>query len=225
MKSYLRKRCICAWFVSALVVLATAMSLGGCVSTERDNSPGFQDARDPSPTPETMHALANILAAQGRQRDSAMILRRLMREHPRYAPAYSKLAELYVRSDRIDRAIDILEAGLDVAPEDPTLHNNLGMCKLLQADYPTALAHFVEATRLRPDHRAYLANRAMTLGLLGRYGESLELYKQFLEPHRAHHNLAVICLSRDDLTRARRHQALARSLKPHPPPGARPGQR
>ena len=216
MTAHLRNCDMRTWIVPALVLLMIAMSLG-CANTEVNNAPGFQDARDPSPTPETMHALANILAAQGRKRDSAMVLRRLIDEHPRYAPAYSKLAELHVRTDRLERAIEILKDGLDVAPEDPALHNNLGMCKLLQNDYPKALAHFTEATRLHPDHRAYLANRAMVLGLLGRYDESIELYKRFLEPHHAHHNLAVICRSRDDLTRARRHQALARSLKPQPP--------
>ncbi|MEX1015443.1 MAG: tetratricopeptide repeat protein [Phycisphaeraceae bacterium] len=214
--------CFCFTAQRAAVGL-TLMLLAGCLvgcagsaGHRGAGGPDFQRAGDPTPAPETLHALANILATQGRHPEAMTVLRRIMHEHPDYAPAYSKMAELYIQNDRPAEAEEVLARGLAVAPDDAVLHNNMGMCRMLAGDHEQALASFSEACRIAPRNEAYMGNQAAAMGMLGQYDEAIDIYLRMLPEHEAHHNLAVLCEARDDFERADEHRALAQSLQPKP---------
>ena len=150
----------------------------------------------------TLVAMARLVASQGRDEQARFTLARVIHEHPGCLTAYVELAELHLRHRRVNAAQDVLRRGLAVAPRDPVLLNDLGMCWLLRKDYDRALKQFAMAAAAGPDNARYRANLALALGMAGRYDECLAAYEQVLHPADAHYNLAVICDSRNDTERA-----------------------
>jgi len=180
----------------AAVVLGWAAL--GCQSTGSSANKGkpltadeaFEKGQELPPTPRTMYASAKILAAQGRDAESETALRTLMRDHPKFSPAYNALAELQMRHRRVEDAQITLDAGLKIAPRDPILLNNLGMCRMTKNDFSGALAAYTKAASAAPDNARYRGNMAAALGMMGRYEESLALYQQILSTADAHYNVA-----------------------------------
>lgn len=163
----------------------------------------FADGVDRDPAPTTVHALAQILIKQGKDKQAEFVLMRLIKEHPKFIPAYNELAELYLRTERLGDAVETLELGLKMAPEDPVLLNNLGMCHLLRENYEEALESFTAAAAVFPTDARYRSNMATALGMQGNYDECLALYEQVVPPDEAHYNLAVVCEARGDEERAK----------------------
>ena len=153
---------------------------------------------DRPPTAKTLYAMADILTTQGRDSESEVLLKRIIREYPEFLPAYNSLAELQMRQGRINEAIETINSGLRIRPEDPVLLNNLGMCWTIRRDYEKALAMFTTASGIMPENARYRANMAVALGLLGRYQESLSLFEQILPEEQAKHNIDVIRRFRKD---------------------------
>ncbi len=152
---------------------------------------------DPPPSTKTLYSMAEILAAQGKDKECEFVLRRCVQEHPRFTPAYNSLAELQMRQGRIHEAIDTLSAALKIGPRDPVLSNNLGMCLLLRKEYARALEQFTSAAGLVPENEKYRGNMATALGLLGRQEESLALLQQILPRDKADYNAEVLRKAHD----------------------------
>jgi len=152
--------------------------------------PISQDNRPP--TPKTLYAMADILATQGRDSECESLLKRIVQEDPKFLPAYNALAELQMRQGRTNAAIETLQGALAIQPGDPVLLNNLGMCRIAQHDYESALTMFSKAAGIMPENAKYRANMAVSLGLMGRDEESLSLFKQVMPEDQANHNLSVL---------------------------------
>ena len=183
-------------------VFICVFCLVGCSGTTRSTSNikptidrselEFQSGRDRPPTAKTLYAMADILAAQGKDSDCQFILKRIIQEYPQFFPAYNSLAELQMRQGRVNEAIETISGGLRVHPGDPVLLNNLGMCRMVQKDYEKALEMFTKAAGIMPANTRYRANMAVALGLMGRYEESLALFRQILPEDQANHNISVL---------------------------------
>jgi len=226
---------VCSLFLQSALLLG----LGACTNPNhssisyseqgRAEAAWLKGAKRP-PEPRTLYALAKILVAQGRDDQAQFVLARLMHEHPKFIMAYIEQAEIHMRHDRNNAAETILSEGLAVLPKDPVLLNNLGMCYMFRRDYQRALAQFRTATAAAPDNARYRVNLALALGLLGRYEESLAVYKQALSADEAHFNLAVICEARNDHDRAVSEFRISRWLressakKQKPKPSTRPAK-
>jgi Flp pilus assembly protein TadD len=196
----------------SILLLGALVSLAGCVSTSPGRSAqahasagAARAARDDAsfaagtrraPTPQTSFALAKILVGQGRDRDALYILQRMLRDTPRFLPAYNELAGVYVRADRIDDARDVISAGLKLAPNDPVLWNNLGMCNFLQGRHEQALEDYTRAAERAPSNPQYRANRAAALAMLGRDVEAKREYRSVLDGTATRHNLEVLSKAR-----------------------------
>ena len=152
----------------------------------------FQKNANRPPTANTLYAIADILATQGKDSDCEYILRRINQEYPQFFPAYNRLAELQMRQGRINEAIGTISKGLSMRPTDPVLLNNLGICWMIRRDYEKALEMCTKAAGVEPENARYRANMAVVLGLMGRYEESLSLFKQILPEDQANHNLSVL---------------------------------
>jgi Flp pilus assembly protein TadD len=152
---------------------------------------------DVPPTARTLYSMAEILAAQGKDKECEFVLRRCIQEYPRFTPAYNGLAELQMRQGRVHEAVATLSKALEVRPKDPVLLNNLGMCLLLRKEYASALDRFTQACGLVPESEKYRANMATALGLLGRDEESLALFKQTLTIEKAKHNVEILRKARE----------------------------
>jgi Flp pilus assembly protein TadD len=180
------------------VCIACLALLCGCAEPTRS---GFNGGNKPTPpeikpdqppTAKTLYSMAEILAGQGKDKECEFVLRRCLQEHPRFTPAYNRLAELQMRQGRVHEAIATLTKALEIRPKDPVLLNNLGMCFLMRKDYDKALDRFTQAGGLVPENEKYRANMAIALGLLGRQEESQALLEQVLPQDQAKHNAEVL---------------------------------
>ena len=174
-----------------LIRKPAALSLSPSTMKTSDAT-AFEAGANLPPSPKTLYATARILASQQRDLECETVLRRVIQAEPRFMPAYCDLGELQVRHRRFDEAINTLAAGLDVAPNDAVLLNNIGMCWLLKGKYERALRAFTQATAQAPRQKRYRMNMATALGMLGRYEECLALYEQMIEPGDVQHNLVVL---------------------------------
>ena len=214
--SRMTQRLSCFRTLTALLLLA---SFAGCMKPADWNIRWFENTRDTDlaetlaadaadeenpigadqpPTAHTLYSLASILAAQGRDRECQIVLIKTIRDYPEFLPAYCNLAELHLRQNRVSEAVATLQAGLAVAPGDPVLTNNLGMCSIIKGDYDQALAYFTEAAGANPGARKYRANMGLAIGMQGRYEESLALYRQVVGEEQALKNLEIILAAKGD---------------------------
>ena len=180
---------ICLLLCGCLQTPATGPQDAPVLSSDEEGLQ-FQSADRP-PSPRTLYATAEILAAQGKDSECESVLRRCVGQYPSFIPSYNRLAELLMRQGRMYQAKDILAMALTISPEDPVLLNNLGMCHLMQKQYRKALDCFTEAGRV-PESEKYRANMATALGLLGRNEEALALLRQVLPEEQANHNAEVL---------------------------------
>jgi len=184
------------------VGIVCVLCLGGCsepaasgpesVWGANDADIDFQTANSRPPTAKTMCAMADILATQGRDPECEYVLRRVLREHPEYLPAYNSLAELQMRQGLTSEAIETLRTALGLHPGEPTILNNLGMCRIVRGEYEDALDMFTKAAGSRPEYAKYRANMAVALGLIGREEESLALFSQVTSEDKANQNVTVL---------------------------------
>jgi len=163
---------------------------------------------DQPPTPKTLLAMADILAAQGKDRECEFVLSTCIRQHPGFAPPYNSLAELQMRQGRVTEAANVLSGALRHWPNDSVLLNNLGMCFLIRREYETALKYFTRAAAYIPESEKYRANMATSLGMLGRDAEALALLRQILPEEETVHNAEVL--------RKARQKALGTSVNSTP---------
>jgi Flp pilus assembly protein TadD len=195
--------------LSSLVLAASALIISGCAGgpSARDADRQFQSGADRAPTAQTLYNAARLMVDQGRDEEAIWTLKRVNRDYPAFSPAYCALAECHMRANRNGEAVTILNTGLQKAGEDAVLINNLGICAMMKGEYDTALAHFTRAAGLAPGNVRYRANMAAALGRMGRFDESLTLYKQVLPEVDSHYNVAVLAEGRNDKDRAAREYA------------------
>jgi Flp pilus assembly protein TadD len=190
-----------------LACAAGLILLCGCEEPQQANNPkGPQLNKAPRetevrpdvpPTAKTLYSMAEILAAQGKDKECEFVLRRCIQEYPRFTPAHNNLAELQMRQGRVHEAVATLSKALEVRPKDPVLLNNLGMCLLLRKKYAQALDRFTQASGLVPESEKYRANMATALGLLGREEEAQALFEQTLTIEKAKHNVEILREARE----------------------------
>lgn len=169
-----------------------ASSESGMDLAANNSEQEFQKQDNRPPTSKTLYSIADILAVQGRDTECEFVLKRIIREYPRYLPAYNSLAELQMRQGRINLAIDTIHDAFRINSEDPLLLNNLGVCWIIRGDYEKALELFTRAACIKSENTRYRMNMAVALGLMARYEESLSLFKQVLPEDQANHNLNVL---------------------------------
>lgn len=192
------------------------VSLTACVTQDTRAEAGDQSAEpsgDRAPSAQTLYSMSKIMVSRGKDPEAEAVLAKLIADHPRFMPAYADLSELYMRNDRPDSAVEVLQAGVKVAPEDALMLNNLGICLLMQGRYEEALDRFTAATTGVPKDARARANMAVALGMLGRLDESLAIYMQLVSPADAHYNLGVLCEARKDSARAAEEFEIAESLR------------
>jgi len=179
----------------ALTLLLAVPLLGACAS-DASGAPDWAAAANREPDADSLHAVARLYVAQGRDREAEASLRQVLDRDPGFLPAYEELARLYVRRELLDGAIAALELGLRQDAQDPVLLNDLGLCRLLQHDLRGATEAFTRAAGASPDDTRPRANLALALALLGRDEEALALWQQLLPSAEAAANVALVAASR-----------------------------
>ena len=92
-----------------------------------------------------------------------------------------KLGEDYlVQGDTINARSKFLDAVV-LAPEDPQLHNRLGMLEMSQGNFEQAQKYYTKACALAPDVSRYHMRLGDSLQRLGKYEDSIQSYARSLE--------------------------------------------
>lgn len=181
---------------------ALAVGLAGCTSTTtfEQNDPTdpshYGENDDPlgnqAPTIRTLHSAARVCAARGQDSQAELAYAELIKRHPHYMPGYAELCELYLRNDMVETAEMVLIQGLEVAPDDAVLRNNLGMCHLFQREYEAALEQFTQSASIAPEDARNRANMAVSLAMLGRMDEAYANYQLIVPEKDARANMRLL---------------------------------
>jgi len=182
--------------IAGVALGAVAIIASGCATTQaaQKDARGEREeqADGTSPKAKTMYGMCRIMRAQGKTEQAELALVGLMSEYPSFSPAYNDLAEINLERGHLDRAMHYLNEGLKVAPTDPVLQNNAGVCALLQHDYAKALEHFQAATAIAPYEARYKANVALATGLNGDPETGRALYKDVVSGEVADYNTEIV---------------------------------
>ncbi len=127
---------------AALVALVgvVAITTGGCASMAGNpatRSAGLADSellRNHPPNANTVYGMARLLRSQNKNGQAEFVLLGLLRNHPTFGPAYNDLAEIRMSQNRFDEAVEYLDQGIAVSPNDAVLVNNAGVCAVLKRD-------------------------------------------------------------------------------------------
>jgi Flp pilus assembly protein TadD len=103
-----------------------------------------------------------------------------------------RLAVLYDKKGEFIQASTEYELALQLTPNDPDLHNDLGYSHYLRGDWAKAEEHFAKATKFAPTHKRAWMNRGMALVLLGRSDEGLQCFRKVVSEAEARANLAFL---------------------------------
>lgn len=103
---------------------------------------------------------------------------------PEYAPAWERLAGIYVNqagvgildfAEGIALARDAADKALAIDPDYAQAHDLLGWIELLHNDFAASAAHFSRALELEPTNPSIVSNASALLSSLGRFDEAIAL--------------------------------------------------
>jgi tetratricopeptide (TPR) repeat protein len=104
---------------------------------------------------------------------------------PRFIEGYRSLGRLYADLDYLDRAVQVLQAGLQVVVEDTEdeahLHHLLGTVYQQQRDYDAAVNEFREALDLMPSLREAVFALGWTYSLQDNREEARRYLKRYVD--------------------------------------------
>lgn len=110
----------------------------------------YQTAVSKNPRdPFLFHSLGSLYSRSGRDDLAETNWRKALAISPGFGPAVVELAALYARTDRLTRAIEVLEAGreaVQVAPWGPRIRRNLGFAYLRLGKMDAARERLTQAT-------------------------------------------------------------------------------
>ncbi|GMG86148.1 tetratricopeptide repeat-containing sulfotransferase family protein [Biformimicrobium ophioploci] len=118
---------------------------------------------------------------QKRPKEAERICRALLQEQPGNLPHLQLLAHSLILQERLAEAEALLHRGLKLAPDLPSLHDELGSLYAQSARYDQAIAAFDQAISLDSNNPRTHQKRAKALHLLGRDSEAETAFRKFLE--------------------------------------------
>jgi tetratricopeptide (TPR) repeat protein len=135
--------------------------------------------------------------------------------------AHVNLGETFLNQERTEEATVHFRAAVEIRPNDPAAHLNLGTCERRQKNYVPALQEDQAVLRLTTDQglRAYaLVNMGSDYRLLKNYAQAKESYQAALgvnpEAARAFVGLGVIAQKTGEFSEAARNYSRAVELEP-----------
>ena len=137
---------------SAVLIAIAVLAVGCATMPGAGVEAGLRsaDAHYQDPTAKTLYAMSRVLQSQGKLPQAESVLLRLIKEYGDFVPSYSDLAGLRVQQGRLDEAVALLDAAAKMAPNDPVILNNRGICLLMKGDAEAALPCFEKAAACDP---------------------------------------------------------------------------
>jgi tetratricopeptide (TPR) repeat protein len=152
--------------------------------------------------PETMCAIGDVQLELAQdttrlptQRDQAreqarLSYNRALKLDAKCVRAYRGLAQLALTVGDRQTAAQHIQQALQVAPNDATLHNDLGTIHAMAKDWNGAVSHLHKATQLDAGNLAYRKTLGFTLVRAGQYDAGYEWLSRAMTTEAAHYNMA-----------------------------------
>ncbi len=106
--------------------------------------------------------LANITQDYDKELDSIFLLQKAIAVDPTYYKGYYNLGNLYLKDNKIVKAINNYELAIKYNKEFPYSYYNLGICHYKDGNYSKAKFNFLKAIKLKPTEQNFYYNLALT---------------------------------------------------------------
>jgi tetratricopeptide (TPR) repeat protein len=139
---------------------------------------------------------------------------RALKLDPDFLPAYEALANLYVTTGDMPRAVEAYQKAIKKNDHEPRLWFELGMCYARQKEWEPAIHNLQSACNLEPENRQYANTLGFCLARAGRYDESLACFQKAVGEAMAHYNLARMLQHMQQGELSRQQLELALRIEP-----------
>jgi tetratricopeptide (TPR) repeat protein len=171
-----------------IAALLTAVMLAGCAAAPAPRAvpmpePGTAAA---APAPEVRDRNADAFErALGLLRDERLteaeaLLRQVVADQPELAGPWVNLAQIYLRQQRDDAALDALQRAVQANPANCAARNELGVLLRRRGEFAAAEDHYLACLTHQPDFEPAHLNLGILYELyLGRLPEALAAYRRY----------------------------------------------
>ena len=171
----------------------------------------------PHPNVLPYYAMANVEVRRGNRRQAIAYLEQAVIINPAFTKSYRALGSLYEQEKDYQQASVTYERGLQHAPDDPTLLNNLAWAHLmLGSDMGTAYMHIRKAITLAPEDLELQDTLAWWYYLTQDYLQAITLLNKIVKAQPDHalyrHHLGMAYLKSGNNEQARQHLQRALDL-------------
>ncbi|MEM9633510.1 MAG: tetratricopeptide repeat protein [Pseudomonadota bacterium] len=137
-------------------------------------------------------AYGKVLAMNGRFDAALNVLQGAQRPDTPDWKLMSAQAAIYDQTGSHEKARSLYKQALKIAPDDPSLLNNLGLSYLLSNELPDAEYTLRRAASLPGADSRVRQNLALVLGIQGKYDEAIQVAQAELDPRQAEANIAYL---------------------------------
>ncbi|PVB59378.1 tetratricopeptide repeat protein [Labrenzia sp. 011] len=141
---------------------------------------------------EIASAYGKVLAMNGRFEEALNVLQRAQQADMPDWKLMSAEAAIYDQMGEHGKARSLYKQALKIAPDDPSLLNNLGLSYLLSNELPDAEYTLRRAAALPGADSRVRQNLALVLGIQGKYDEAIQVAQAELDPRQAKANIAYL---------------------------------
>ena len=164
---------------------------------------------------------AVALINQGKLQEAEALYRELITAGNNNHIVYGNLAAICGMQDRFDELIEFLRKALELNPNYPDFHNNLGVALKREGDLTAAIASYKSALQLKPNYPEAHNNLGNALKEQGDLAAAIASYKTALQlkPNypEAHNNLGIVLKEQGDLAAAIASYIAAIQINPNYP--------
>jgi tetratricopeptide (TPR) repeat protein len=128
--------------------------------------------------PRGLSDRAQRLLSERKLAEAESIIRRLIREQPRFSEGWLLLGRMQLLQKQPSAAEQSIRRHLALEPQSVQGLFQLGMVCLIQERYTEAVTAFGQTTELKPDHGAAFYNLGLALTKSGRKSDALPAFRQ-----------------------------------------------
>jgi tetratricopeptide (TPR) repeat protein len=139
---------------------------------------------------------------------------------PELAKATRSIGEAYMNQGDLTAALRELLKAEQLNPDDPIVHNDLGLCYMLKKRMPDAIAHFKKAIDLKPGYAPARNNLGTAYLEMKEWDAAIEVFKEITQdllyatPHYPLANLGLAYYHKGQYRTAMRYYKKALEIQP-----------
>ena len=124
---------------------------------------------------------AQLLASKNKIPQAIEQYELFIKEYPTQTVAYIALSDIYAKQNDYEKAIDLLNGGLQVKPDDNNIKLQLAKMYQNNAEFNDALKYYNEVLASDKANPVALYNKAVVDSELGKYQEASDIYNELLK--------------------------------------------